>query len=194
MRSGAVHVLALDPGGHTGWALYSADFLTNGLTGLDDASPEFYNETILQGQMGPEKHHLELYDFLGMQHTTNFFIVCESFEYRQDQRPNVVLISKEYIGVVELFTQERNRTLPDDIKITHVPQTAATGKGFWYPKVKGRKDSWDGSKLKAAGLYTPTTDGRHINDATAHLLHWLTFGPWKRKEWLLKLRDAGIGL
>lgn len=184
MRSGNLCVLALDPGGDTGWAAYQAELL------IAHAPYEIYNEKpILQGQMGPDPHHLELYNFLGQMHTTNFFIVCESFEYRQDQRPNVVLVSKEYIGVVRLFCQERNATLPDELRVHHVPQTAATGKGFWYPKVPGKKASWDGSKLKAVGLYQPTTNGRHINDATAHLLQFLTFGPFNQKWRLLPLKD-----
>lgn len=189
MRSGKLHVLALDPGGSTGWALYAADVLS----GLDGASLEFHNEKITQGQLGPEQHHLELWGLLGMMHTTNFIIVCESFEYRQDQRPLVQLISKEYIGVVELFVQERNLTLLPEAQVHHVPQSAATGKGFWYPKVPGKKASWDGSKLRAVDLYHPTTHGRHVNDATAHLLHFLTFGPFKQQQWLNKLREAGIG-
>jgi hypothetical protein len=187
MRSGELCVLALDPGGSTGWAAYQAEVIT-----LSATTIEFRDERITQGQLGPEKHHRELYNLLGHMHTTNYFIVCESFEYRQDQRANVVLISKEYIGVVELFCQERNSTLPDDVQVHHVPQTAATGKGFWYPKVPGKKASWDPTRLKAVGLYHPTTEGRHVNDATAHLLYWLSEGPFKQRQWYFKLRDADV--
>jgi hypothetical protein len=170
MLSGSLNILALDPGGSTGWAMYSGALMAF------EGNYEVNGGAITQGQLGPEEHHLALWNLLGLHHARNFIIVCESFEYRQDQRPNVVLVSKEYIGVVKLFVEERNRTLPHDLQITHVPQTAATGKGFWYPKVPGKKASWDGSKLKAVGLYQPTTQGRHINDATAHLLQFLTFG------------------
>jgi hypothetical protein len=186
MRSGSLCVLALDPGGSTGWAAYQAEVLT----GLAGAQLEFHNEKIVQGQLGPELHHLALWNLLGEMHVTNFIIVCESFEFRGEDRTNIRLISKEYIGVVELFTQERNRTLPDDIKVRHVPQTAATGKSFWYPKVPGKKATWDGSKLKALGLYHPTTNGRHINDATAHLLRYLVDGPFKQLKWYHKLKAA----
>jgi hypothetical protein len=188
MRSGMLHVLALDSGGSTGWAMYQAETWKD-----SNRWPDVVSESpILQGQLGPDKHHSELWDLLGTMHVTNFIIVCESFEYRGEDRANISLISKEYIGVVELFTQDRNRTLPADIQVRHVPQTAATGKGFWYPKVPGKKASWDPRKLQAVGLYQPTTNGRHINDATAHLLAWLSFGPWKRQEWIMKLKDADI--
>jgi len=184
MRDGNLNVLALDPGGTTGWACYSAKILAR-----DHDTWEFYNQKVTQGQLGPEKHHLALWNLLGMFHTTNYIIVCESFEYRQDQRPNVVLVSKEYIGVVELFTQERNHTLPHDIQVQHVPQTAAYGKGFWYPPVAGRRGARDGSKLKHLGLHSTTTNGHHINDATAHLLQYLVEGPFKQKQWYHKIKD-----
>jgi hypothetical protein len=184
LRNGGLCVLALDPGGSTGWAAYHAEVV---MAGLDQ--PEFYNQFINQGQLGPQEHHLDLWNLLGDMHVANYVIVCESFEYRREQRDNVVLISKEYIGVVNLFVQERSKTLPRGFVLEHVPQNAATGKSFWYPKVKGKKDSWDGSRLKHLGLYQPTTQGRHKNDATAHLLQWLSEGPFKQRQWYQKIKD-----
>ena len=187
MRSGSICVVAFDPGGHTGWAALQGDLM------IADGVTELYTRGIVQGQLpetaGVRDHHLALWNLLGNLHAANYVIIMESFEYRREQRDNVVLVSKEYIGVAKLFVQERNATLPDEAKIVYVEQTAATGKGFWYPKVPGKKDAWDGSKLKAVGLYNPTTEGRHRNDATAHLLHWLTFGPFNRKEYLQQLKD-----
>jgi hypothetical protein len=184
VRSGTLNVLALDPGGSTGWALYSTYVIVTGPT-----SYEVGKVNITQGQLGPADHHLALWNLLGMHHASNYRIVCESFEFRGEDRTNIRLISNEYIGVVKLFCQERNDTLPSSARVQLTMQTASSGKGFWYPKVKGKAASWDGSKLKAVGLYHPTTDGRHINDATAHLLQYLTFGPMAQKHWLQPLKD-----
>lgn len=79
-------------------------------------------------------------------------VVCESFEYRNNQhRDNLELYSLELIGVVKLYGHE-------------AMQNAAKGKGFY-------KDE----KLKKMGLYRPGVG--HGRDAVRHLLHWFTFGP-----------------
>lgn len=102
-------IVALDPGGTTGWATYD-DF-----NGADSFS---------LGQLEGDDHHLQLYDFLGHMQVQNFVVVCESFEFRQNrQRDNINLMSREYIGVTKLFAQERmGRPV--------VFQTAAMAKGF----------------------------------------------------------------
>jgi len=136
----ATRILALDPGGTTGWASW-----TDGQ----------YN----CGQIGPDEHHLELWDFLGNQQTANFTIVCESFEFRQRARAGLELISKEYIGVAKLFKQERMLELHNNQVQKLVFQTAAMGKGFI-------KDD----KIKAKGLWTKGQ--KHAMDAMRHLLYY----------------------
>jgi hypothetical protein len=162
LTSGSTVILGLDPGGTTGYALYQAETIRN-----PDNKLEWYNEKWTQGELGPGDHHKELYDFLGYCQVTNFIIVCESFEYRRNprdsQRDNIVLDSKEYIGVVKLFEQERMAPL-DHQRV--VFQTASEGKGFWFPQKNP-------TKLKKIGLYTPGSV--HMNDATAHVLHYGTF-------------------
>jgi hypothetical protein len=185
MRNGTLCVIGIDPGGSTGWTTYNADIVFNDAEG----KWEFFYERWNQGQFGPDAHHLALWNHLGYCHSRNYVIVCESFDYRWEQREDLELVSREYIGVVNLYAQERNHTLPADLQVQVVMQTAAVGKGFWYPKVKGKKATWDDSKLKALCLYHPTTNGRHINDSTAHLLQWLTFGPFDRRDFLLPLKD-----
>lgn len=158
--------MGLDPGGTTGYALYRAQTIVN-----PDGDLEWYDERWTQGELGPGAHHKELYDFLGRSQTTNFIIVCESFEYRrrpQDAgRDNIVLDSKEYIGIVKLFEAQRMATIHPSMMYQRVVfQTASEGKGFWFKQKNP-------DKLKKLKLYTPGSV--HINDATAHALHYMTF-------------------
>ena len=91
-------VVALDPGGRTGWAIYRGKVKTfNG------------------GQFNQieEGHHLELWEFLEelrLEDTTEeMIIVIESFEFRNDLttegREGLELISREYIGIARLFSK-----------------------------------------------------------------------------------------
>lgn len=182
LNNGAINILGLDPGGTTGYAFYQAEVITD-----SSGKPEYYDEKWNTGQMGGP-HHLNLYDFLCRMQCTNFIVVCESFEYRRNpqdsQRDNIVLDSKEYIGVVKLFEQSR---MAEAVTGGHgvqrvVFQTAAEGKGFWYPRQGGKRDP---SKLKKIGLYN--SGSIHMNDATAHILHYMTF-KMGRKDLLDKLK------
>lgn len=140
-------IVALDPGGTTGWATYQAETLWNA-----NEKQEYYNVKWNCGQLGPGQHHAELYSFLEMQRTDQYQLVCESFEFRQKARDNVVLDSKEYIGVVKLYHQ-----------VEHIPlqfQTAAMGKGFVTD-----------DKIKKLDLWYPGWP--HAMDATRHLLYFM---------------------
>lgn len=136
-------VIAFDPGGTTGWASYSALQMPDG---------SFFNERFDCGQLGPKEHHKELYDLLLMQRVSEYHVVSESFEFRNRARDGLVLISKEYIGVMKLFAAESEVPL--------VMQTAAMGKGFISD-----------SKIMRAQLWHP--GWRHAMDATRHLLYYL---------------------
>src|SRR5688500_9687577 len=82
-------------------------------------------------------------------------IICESFEYRPYQSsPSISLVSRDLIGVVQLFGKEQN--------IPVFMQTASQGKGYYTNE-----------KLKELGLYVRGQD--HARDATRHLLYWFTF-------------------
>lgn len=162
--------------------MYQAEIIRN-----PDGQIEWFedkHQTWAQGELGPVPHHDILFDMLGRFQTTNFIIVCESFEYRRNsrdsQRDNIVLDSKEYIGVVKLFEMQRmlqHATIRSGAQRV-VFQTASEGKGFWFP----RKDP---TKLKKLGLYRPGSV--HMNDATAHLLHYATF-KLGRKDFLNRLK------
>jgi hypothetical protein len=118
-------ILALDPGGTTGWALVQQDEFA-----------ELYNV----GQIGPGDHHKVLWNMiskLNAQHV-DFRLVCESFEFRQGkQRAGIVLVSKEYIGICKLFGQ----CFPETPVVF---QTASQAKAFVTDE-----------KIKALDLWSP---------------------------------------
>ena|ERR1700712_319671 len=143
-------MIALDPGGTTGWSTYTAGQMI-GPTG----ELEFYDEEWACGQLGPGPHHEELWDLLHFQRVESYFVVCESFEFRGGAakvRDNLNLDSKEYIGVAKLYSQTEGVPLRF--------QTAAMGKGFITD-----------SKIKKAMLWYPNQ--KHAMDATRHLLYAL---------------------
>lgn len=156
-------ILALDPGGTTGWATYQAEHST--VPGEFTWSDEKWN----CGQLEGNNHHDALYTLLELSHTAEFHIVCESFEYRNQSRTGVVLISKEYIGVVNLFAQQRNI-----VGNVHY-QTAAQGKVTGNSFIKKHN-------LQAAGLWSPGFG--HAMDAYAHMLYWMISGPLRRHDLL----------
>jgi hypothetical protein len=132
-------IIALDPGGTTGWAMWRDNHFTC-------------------GQIGPAEHHLALYEFLGREQTGELTVVCESFEFRQGkQRANIVLDSKEYIGVVKLFHEEQIND-GQDVKLHF--QTAGQAKSFVSDE-----------KLRKMGLYH--TGMKHAMDAMRHLVTYM---------------------
>jgi hypothetical protein len=149
-------VLALDPGGTTGWATYTAQRLRDPV----EEKWEYYDEKFDCNEIGPEEHHQRLWTLLELQHTAEFTIVCESFEFRihDNQRDNVELISREYIGITKLYTIQR----PASLRM----QTAAKAKGF-IPD-KGPQAN---VKLRQAGLWVPSH--KPAMDAMRHLLYFL---------------------
>ena len=128
-----INIVALDPGGTTGWIHWRPDSESVG------------------GQLGPVKHHLELYELLENFNPT--IIVCERFDYRS-KKIKVVLTAREYIGVAELYQQ----TYPQTVDLV------------MQPVMKHPTAFWNDIKLKQLGLYTPGKP--HRNDATRHLLHY----------------------
>jgi hypothetical protein len=136
-------IVAIDPGGETGLA--GAHY--------QEGEWKFSAETL-----GPEPHHLALWRMLGSLYTaygTDLTIVCESFEYRNKERPGLVLDSVEYIGVVKLFVEE--------FKVPLQTFSASEAKSF----VKDHN-------LKRMGLYRTGKKYRHERDACRHLLFYMT--------------------
>jgi hypothetical protein len=160
-------VLALDPGGTTGWSSYTAERMAGPgyEAGAADVAWEYYDEQWACGQIGPEEHHLTLYELLGFQQVQEFTVVCESFEFRsmdKRDRNNINLMSREYIGVTKLFAQERMLDQSQNL----IFQTAGKAKGF-IPD----SGPMANKKIKDAGLWYPNS--KHAMDATRHLLWYL---------------------
>src|SRR5687767_4243289 len=105
-------IVALDPGGTTGWAMWQDEPMS-----MHSSPWNHFNA----GQIGPEEHHLDLYAHLEHLHVSDFTVISESFEFRQNQvdanRRGINLMSREYIGVTKLFGKER--------RVPVVLQTAA---------------------------------------------------------------------
>lgn len=152
-------ILAFDPGGSTGWAYAAAQQLNT----MEDI-------TFDCGHLGPEEHHIELWNFLTSQVPLEGFdapleIVCESFEFRQQTDPHktkskVELISKEYIGIIKLFAARA------DLPLTFYTASAAK---HLVPD-KGPESN---VRLKQLGWYRPVTHWVHAMDATRHLLRYM---------------------
>jgi hypothetical protein len=143
------NVIGLDPGGTTGVA-------TASWVGEGDIR---WSHT----DFGPNLHHRNLYDYLyhrAQETSIDLTIVCEKFEFRQNygregNRNKVELISREYIGIVELIVAQFGAKL--------VMQSASQGKHFVTD-----------AKLKLSGLLIePPHPNRHKNDAIRHIVRHL---------------------
>lgn len=151
-------VIAFDPGGTTGWATYTA-LWSPGLP-----IPYSY-EAWHCGQLGPDKHHAELKQLLGLQRLENYTVVCERFTDRKTGH-NVDLMAREYIGVIETYCQE------EGVKLAMQMSGAAK------PFVKN-------ANLKSLGLLEGPK-WKHAMDARRHLLWYLINGTPHRHDLLQK--------
>jgi hypothetical protein len=150
------HIFSADPGATTGCATASWK-----PTSPSDQLTSVEQIKFTQFQIGPDAHHLQLWSILNGNSFTE--IVWESFEFRQhvytDEEGNPVvgrskveLISKEYIGVLELFCALTST------KSHH--RTASSAKRFINDE-----------KIKQLGLWLPGMP--HAMDATSHLLRYM---------------------
>ena len=141
-----LRIIALDPGGTTGWAL--AD--------IEEGGHIEFKHDMLERM----NHHKELHDTL--ESFEPDIIVCESFEYRNANRPGLELISVEYIGVMKLFAETSGTP--------YVMQKAAQGKIRDKPTAFVKPDN-----LKRLSLYHPNQV--HAMDAYGHLLYYIINKP-----------------
>lgn len=143
-------LIALDPGGTTGWATFTA--LKMPVVGGSSDEFEYHSVEWKCGQVGPYEHHQELYAMLCSFQVQETHVICESFEYRNKTRPGLELITREYIGVAKLFCAERNVQL-------HM-QSASMGKGFVRD-----------TNIKRLGLWS--VGWKHAMDSYRHLLYYM---------------------
>lgn len=139
--------VSLDPGGTTGWCTWTDTY---------DQQDKFD-----MGQITGDWHNNDLFEFLIELSPDE--VICEDFTYQQRKMkgsdvkiPQLVLVSRDYIGVARLYCQRWHRPL-------HMQMPPV--KEFWT----GPKDTY--AKLKQAGLYK--ANAPHANDATAHMLQYL---------------------
>lgn len=148
----SVEIVSLDPGGTTGIAIMEK------------------SGSIRHLQLGPEKHHKALWCLL--EELNPSVIVCEQFNYQRrelDKGVSLVLDSRNYIGVAELYDQ-----MGYDVEL--IMQNASEAKGFC-----------DDRKMKAWGLDLPTKD-RHAKDAYRHMIYYDIFRRGN-KTWLSRLKS-----
>jgi len=141
-----VKLLALDPGGTTGWATFELE-VREGIYYWKGALKNHFE----CGQIGNNSnHHLKLWCFLHIQKPDR--IICERFDNRDNEFAKIM--AREYIGVVKLYCA-----------ITNCPvELPGSDRKEWTTNIK----------LSLLGiLATPITTWRHANDASRHLVAWI---------------------
>lgn len=179
-------IIAFDPGVTTGWCRHIVE---PRVRPPDEVIPEVGLRAWDGGQFSPvddqinvvnagsaakrdQGHHLRLYNFL--QHERPDVVICERFVYeiRRNQgndMPGIVLMSRDYIGVIELYCKQRRTPL--------------------LMQTRNPLSMWKDDKLKKLGLHTPGAP--HRNDATRHLLDWVvTKRGLGRTDYLKPLKPA----
>ena len=107
------NLIALDPGGTTGVALYD---------GLGPIPSKGYEHRFRTLQIEGENHHLPLWKLLTR--TSPQVVICERFDSMPMQAMRTInLDAREYIGVAKLYTQMLGRKF--------VPQQRSAAKGQW---------------------------------------------------------------
>lgn len=155
-----MRVLALDPGGTTGWATYSC-LIIPGIP----AATLYLTQKFDCGHITGARHHQQLEDFLGNQRVQQFIVVCERFDERPGKSFAVNPVALEYIGVVKRWCSE------NQVKL--VMQMPSQAKGFTTDLNLKRLEIWQGKKWK------------HAMDAYRHLLWYLIHGDIGRRPDLL---------
>lgn len=141
-----VTVLALDPGGSTGWAMWRAEKLVNA-----EGIAEYYNEFTTSGCFTDPDHHETLIALIELQRTEVFHLITESFINRPEKATQSELISRDYIGAMTLWCKQ------NDVRLHQ--QSSALAKTFVTDK-----------KLKAMGYWSTN---KHSRDALRHMLFYM---------------------
>lgn len=163
-------VIAFDPGGTTGYVIHKVRPKNSQTHG----GGYHYTDSWVGGQLGPEEHHIDLWKLLTSESPD--IVVCEAFNYqiRRNQQvdmPGVVLMSRNYIGIIELYCKLRQKPL-----------------FMQQPSIIGLK--WlNDSALKTLKIYTPGQ--QHKNDAARHLVYYVAT-EMKRNDSLERLRNRTV--
>lgn len=145
---GSRNLMSFDPGGSTGWAYYRRD-----------------KHSFHWGVLDNDDHYTTLWNLL--HNAQPDLVVCEEFtSLHPMHNKGVELISRNYIGVIELYC--RLNTVP------------------LYMSALANKQFWDNTKLKKVSLDPGVS---HSRDAMRHLLAFLTFKE-ENHTWLNLLRPS----
>ncbi len=159
-------ILALDPGGTTGYCLYVPPALLQDSYIQQDELSSGGHYTALWGICEESMYAARVRD-------SQLVIVCEPFEFRRDDRDKdkIEYASARYEGVVNLFAQ-KFRDKDKGQPVTLVKQSAslikARSKNNPNPPFWGRDE-----RIKKIGLWIPGKP--HAMDATRHFLYYVTF-------------------
>lgn len=162
-------IIAIDPGGVTGWARFQVDIDEHDKPKL---FPKMHKHFTGTGQFVEPNHHRALWLFLDEQQPD--IVICERFENRNDN-DFAVLISNEYIGTVRTWCQINSR----------------------YLKMQGASQAlflMTTEKMYVLGLVVePYTPNKDANAAQKHLVFFLI--NWRYRAIsnmiLFKLRPVG---
>lgn len=160
-------IISFDPGGTTGYVIHKVRPKNSQTAG----GGYHYTDSWIGDQLGPEEHHIDLWKLLTREDPD--IVVCEAFNYqiRRNQQvdmPGVVLMSRNYIGVIELYCALTKTPL-------HMQQPSTIG-------IK-----WlDDEALKKLKIHTPGKP--HKNDAARHLVYYVAT-EMKRRDSLERLRN-----
>ena len=159
-----IKAIAFDPGKTTGFA--TGEIL------WPDGLPKPTGALLVQTAQA-QFEHADLMRFL--ESFKPDYIVCERFDFRGKARTGLELISREFIGVINLYCG-----LHEECKL--VMQTASQMKGGY----------WSDDKLKRLNLYRKPIGGVsqiHANEACKHLLYWYKFGSGAQYGTEIKLKS-----
>lgn len=126
-----MRIIAFDPGGTTGVAIYDDTSAENGIT--------YWTRF----ELGPGEHHAELWTALTMEYE----VVYETFDYQRrdvDKGVSLELISREYIGIIKLHKQMAQPE--EEVNL--------------YPQKPSQRMFWTDAKLRALGLWVSSEHER----------------------------------
>lgn len=140
-------ILAIDPGGTTGLALYDDNNCKPVMIGK-----AFWN----RWSLGPDEHHWQLWEVLLVEGPFDA-VVYETFNYQRRELTRGVTLrldSVEYIGIIKLAAQRHLREV-----------------GRLVPQGPAMRTWWTDERLRTLGLWVSSP---HERDATRHLLRYVT--------------------
>ena len=149
--------IAIDPGPHTGIAIWFPDTFTYKFETL--YLGPFPKLVTLDGDGNP---HLTLMEWLKENVDKYDHLIVERFEYDRDKArtlPKIDYSAAEYLGVVKLFAQKNDMA-------DFCCQTR---------QAVGRNAFWNNGKLSKMSLLKAGTQYKHEMDALRHLLYHYTF-------------------